>query len=411
MKALKYYSALVLIVFTALFNAGLARAQVPSGVELENVAALVAFGEQITFVATLKSSRPIQVASILILDEARGTTHVEPLVVQGDGRTQYRYEARQNGLRPFSPVSWNYRITFQDGSSVHSQVYSTRYDDNRFDWQSLEGDMLRVHWYAEDADFGKAALEAARAGLASVSRLIAVDLSRPVDVYVYANVTDLRGTLVSGSQDWIAGHTDPSLGVVMVAIEPGPGQETTMQQRIPHELMHIMLSRAAGEGSQAMPAWLSEGTAAQAEIVPNMEYERVLQDAVARQDWIPLRQLCGAFPSDSGRAFLAYAESRSFAGYLYERYGSAGLLNLVRAYAGGAGCEDGPQAAFGVSLASLESGWQASVAGQKPEFPALQNITPYLVLLGLILLVPTIGMLSTARRKRNPHEPETYIRK
>jgi hypothetical protein len=271
--------------------------------------------------------------------------------------------------------------------------------------------MIRVHWYGGGEVFGQALLDTAHAGLKSVSRLIPSRLDQPVEFYVYASPSDLRGTLVPGSQDWIAGHADPSLGIVMVAIEPSSAQETTMQQRIPHELMHVLLYRSLGDGYAHLPAWLREGTAGLAEMISNTAYDSAISSAVLRSDWIPMSTLCGSFPDDTDRAFLAYAESRSFAGYIYETYGSSGLFKLASVYANGAGCEDGPEIVFGIPLANLEQDWQASVTGQKTLPPALQNITPYLVLLCLMLLVPILGIAGTMRKKGSRNEPETFIRK
>ena len=353
--------------------------------------------------ATVKSPSAIQDASILILDESRGTTDVEPLTVQADGRTEFQYDARRNNLRPFGRLSWSYRFSLPDGSTTTSEVYSTRYEDNRFDWQTLETDMLRVHWYGSSVAFGQALLESAQAGLESASRLIPVRPEQPVDFYIYASLSDLRSTLIPGSQEWIAGHADPSLGVIMVAIEPGPAQETTMQQRIPHELMHILLYRALGNGYSLLPAWLSEGTAGLAEMISNTSYDSALQSAVARSDWIPLNSLCGSFPDDTDRAFLAYAESRSFVAYIDETYSTSGLFKLASVYANGVSCEDGPALAFGVPLTSLEKNWQATMTGQEPLPPALENITPYLVLLCLMLLIPLMGIAGTMWKKGIRH--------
>jgi hypothetical protein len=401
LKLVKNLLVLLILAQPILLNVWQVKAQAQTSVELENVVALVSFGEQITFVATVKSPLPIQEASILILDESQGTTRVEPLIVQSDGRTEFQYDARQNNLRPFGSMSWSYRFILPDGSTTNSEVYSARYEDNRFNWQSLEAGMIRVHWYGDGEDFGQALLDAAQAGLESVSRLIPASLDQPVDFYIYASLSDLRGTLVPGSQDWIAGHADSSQGIAMVAIEPGPAQESTMQQRIPHELMHILLYRALGNGYANIPAWLSEGMAGLAEMIPNTSYDSALKSAVLRSDWIPMSTLCSSFPADTDRAFLAYAESRSFAGYIDETYGSSGLFKLATAYANGAGCEDGPEIAFGIPLANLEQNWQSSVAGQKTLPPALQNITPYLVLLCLMLLVPIIGMAGAMRKRES----------
>src|SRR5215210_2310608 len=96
---------------------------------------------------------------------------------------------------------------------------------------------------------------------------------------------------------------------------------------------------------------------------PNADHERVLKDAIASNTLIPLKDLCVSFPSDAAQAFLAYAESGSFTGYLHETYGSTGLQNLAVAYAGGVDCERGTERAFGVSLLNLEQKWRSSALG------------------------------------------------
>lgn len=390
---------LLVITLSALFNARQAQAQ--SGVELENVGATVKFGKQILFVATIKSSIPIQSSTITIFDDSQGFRQVQPLNVQPDGRAEFVLDASQSGIRPFSDVKWNYQFTLSDGSTSESQIFSARYADDRFTWQTLESGSLRVHWYDGDANFGQQALDTIQAGLGSVSRFVAVDLAQPVEFYMYGSANDLRGTLTDGDSTWIAGHTDPTHGVVMVVLEPGAEQKIIMEQRIPHELMHVMMARAVGAGYQNNPAWLREGMATLAEIYPNPDYDRVLLSAASAGSLLPIKDLCGSFPADTGQAFLAYAESRSFTTYLHETYGSSGLLKLATSYADGVDCDRGVQLAFGMSLSSLESRWRAAALGQSSLLPALQNMAPYLVLLCIVLIVPLIGMLTTRRKKGN----------
>jgi len=165
-----------------------------------------------------------------------------------------------------------------------------------------------------------------------------------------------------------------------------------------------------GAGYSNIPVWLREGTATLSEIYPNADYDHVLSGAVAKNGLIPLKDLCTSFPADTGRAFLAYAESRSFSNYLHQTYGSSGLLKLASSYADGVDCERGTELAFGVSLSNLEMTWHSSVLGQNAWVPALQNIAPYLVLLCLVLIIPLIGVLSTWRRIGRPNEPETNVR-
>lgn len=409
MKPARRLLIVVLVILPLILNLRQANAQ--SEIQLEQVGAVVDFGEQITFTATVRASIPIQETSIIITDESQDSTHIEPLSLGQDGRTEFRFDTQQKILSPFGNVNWHYRFTLPDGGSIQSQIYSIRYEDNRFDWQMLESGPLRVHWYGGDAGFGQAALMAAGSGLDSVSQLLSTGIDQPVDFYIYSSLNDLRGTLLPGSREWVAGHADPGLGVVMVAVEPGPGQETLMRQRIPHELMHVVLYRAVKDTDHNIPAWLNEGMAGLAEMVPNTDYERALQESNERGDGIPVSSLCRSFPADTGRALLAYAESQSFTGYLHEKYGSTGLSKLADIYARGANCDLGLELAFGIPLSKLEQNWQNSMADENAVLPGLHNIMPYLVLLCLILIIPAIGIAGAVRRKGNLHEPESFITK
>jgi len=406
-----YFSLFTLVVMAALTLVKADEAQAQSGIALENVEASVRFGEQITFTATIKSAIPIQSVSILISDQSQNITHMEALTMQADGHTEFHFDTRQAVLRPFSQVSWNYQFTFPDGSTTQSESFSVRYADNRFNWQTLESGALQVNWYQRESSFGQAALDAAQAGLDSISRWVTLDLTQPVEIFIYASEADVRGTLVPGGEGWVAGHADPALGVVMVVIEPGAEQGITLERRVPHELMHVMLYRRLGAGYNRIPTWLREGMATLAEIYPNADYDRVLADAAAGNDLIPLKDLCNAFPADAGQAFLAYAESRSFTTHLHETYGSTGLATLAAAYADGVDCELGTERAFGASLSNLESKWRSSLLGQNVFLSTLQNISPYLALLCLVLIIPLIGIVSTLRKKGSRNEPGTSVRK
>lgn len=303
-----------------------------------------------------------------------------------------------------------FHISFLTWLMMATLVITPQVDDG-FDWQTLELGALRVHWYDSDTRFGEVALDAAWAGMESISRFMTPDLEQPVDIFIYANSEDLRAAQTPGGEDWAAGHANPALGLVRVVIEPGAEQVIRMEQRIPHELMHVMLYRRVGPGYANLPTWLREGMAALAEIYPNPDYDRVLAAAVERNGLIPLNELCASFPAEAGPAFVAYAESRSFTNYLQETYGSAGLIDLAVAYADGVDCERGTERALGISLSSLEARWHSAVLDQNPLLPALQTILPYLVLLCLVLLIPMVGIAGALRRNGSRDERGTQVRK
>jgi len=211
----------------------------------------------------------------------------------------------------------------------------------------------------------------------------------------------LKSSLTLGGRQWEAGHADPSLGIGMLAVAPSDSQSINLQQLVPHELTHIMLYRFLGDGFNRLPTWLEEGIASMEELYPNPDYASALDAASKNNSLLSFKDLCVSFPADSGRAYLAFAESQSFVRFLRDTYGNTGIVALTQAYADGLDCDLGATRAVGVPLNQLEMRWRETVLGQNVAGIAVQNLLPYLIILGLTLIVPIWGAIGiiVARRK------------
>jgi len=396
------YQLAVILLAAALSLARARPVQGQGSFEVKDAQVVVNFGEQITFTARLVSSIPIEQASILFREVNEEVTRVETLQVGENGLVSFRYDASKNILPPFSTVVFWYQATLSDGQTYTSDLIRFRYDDNRFPWRESSSGPVTVHWYDGDDAFGQAALDTAGQGLLSVNEVIPLSFDTPVDIYIYSNAGDLQGALELGGESWVGGHANPKIGVVMVSVAPGTSQFTEMETEIPHELAHVMLYRALGDGYDDLPVWLSEGIAGMVELYPNPEYSQALKNASQNDSLLHFGDLCKAFPPDSGRAFLAYAESQSFTAYLRATYGLTGLSSLISAYEDGLDCELGATRALNTPLNQLEARWRESVLGENAAGVAARNLSPYLVLMILVLLVPIWGAIDIlrARRKR-----------
>lgn len=390
-----------LIMMTVLIMGFAPLPQTQGGLDVADVNITYRFGIQITFQAKLVSSASLIQASLSFRDINEQNTRTEAVSLNPDGTTSFTYDASQHVLPPFATIVFSYQATLASGQIVTSAPFDFVYKDNRFAWQSLGDESVKIYWYSGDAAFGQAALDAARTSLQSINQIVPVSLDAPVDIYIYASPNDLQSALTLGGRQWIAGHADPSLGVVMVSVAPGDTQAIELQRQIPHELTHVMLYRSIGAGYDRLPAWLNEGTASMAELYPNPDYARALQVASKSNSLIPISDLCTSFPSDSGRAFLAYAESESFVSYLRGTYGNTGLVALTKSYADGLDCDLGATRAVGTPLSQLDARWREKVLGQNVAGVALRDLLPYLIIMGLLLIVPiwgAIGAIRTARR-------------
>lgn len=370
------------------------------GFEVTDVEVAYNFGEQITFQAHLQAPLPILQASILFREVNEEVTRVETLQVGVDGSVSYTYNASQNVLPPFSMIVFWFQVRLADGQTYTSAPVLFRYEDNRFPWRAATGGPLTVHWYAGEDAFGQAALDAAGAGMSSMRAVVPLSLDEPVEIYIYSNVADLQDALQLGGEDWTGGHADPELGVVMVSIAPGEAQSIEMETEIPHELAHVMLFRLLGEGYPRLPVWLREGIASDVELYPNPDYAQALRIAAENDSLLHFKDLCDSFPPDSGRAFLAYAQSQSFVTYLRDTYGLTGLGALSDAYSEDLGCEIGATRALGVPLSQLEANWRETVLGQNNAGVAMRNLSPFVLLMALMLIIPLWGAIDMLRRRR-----------
>ena len=382
-------------------------AQAQSAVELSGVGVTYTFGEKVTFSANIQTQSPLQAAYLLFQVEGDRNTRTIPLSISSTGAATYSYPIQNGLLLPFSRIHFWYHLLLAGSKTFDSPHYYFQYDDDRFPWQTVEGNGLRIHWYAGDVAFGQAALDAAHTGYQAIQNLIPVPAGDPINIYIYASSTDVQDTLNLGGSAWVGGHANPDLGVVLVSIAPGDNQGMEMARQIPHELAHILLYRLTGSAYTNLPNWLTEGIASQVERYPNADYTQVLTVSTKNKALLPISDLCGPFPADASGAILAYAESNSFIDYIHTTYGTSDLQALVKAYSNGLSCDQGVSNVFGLPLSQLDLKWRQSALGEKVTGLAFQTLLPYLVFLALMLLIPAWRLGVNQKKKEQNDTPGT----
>jgi hypothetical protein len=399
---------LVLPFASGIFVSGIARAQV------ESVHSTVeyTFGELAFFKAYVQSDIPVKAAVLYFQDQNDtrtnvGFAEVHPL---GDGSYAlgYVHHMSEYSLRPFSTIEFYWELKLEDGSTFESTPEQFYYLDKRFPWQTLQRNTsqnktLVVHWYQGDRQFAQNILDVTEAGLARVQEFLMSYMPNKLDIYVYADPESMQAALNPDSANWVAGHADPDLGVILVALPEGPEQPLLVEQRVPHELMHVLLYEFNQLGYANLPAWLNEGLASNAELDPNPDYRILLEDAAKKNALISLPNLCSSFPRDAYGALLSYAESASFVKYLHDSYGVTGLTSLVKAYNNGLDCNRGAEQALGKGLVQLQRSWERDELSQDIGLKAFINMLPWIILLLAVLAAPLI--LALLRLRSHPSDP------
>ena len=362
------------------------------------------FGNQITFYTQIKSTSPIETA--IVFFQAHNDTHTSiglaTVEKTGDDfyKLSYTHKIEDYHLRAFSRVDYRWEVNSAKEGKQRFPEESFEYIDNRYSWNSLEEKPFKVHWYEEtgDVQFAQWVIDAAQAGYKQADDLLPLTLpNNSLEIYVYPDSESMKTVLQPSSENWVAGHADADLGVIVVILPPGPDQKLLIDQRIPHELMHILLYQYTDPGYANLPTWLNEGLASQVELYPNSDYPILLEEAVKREALIPMVNLCQTFPREASNALLSYAEAASFTKYLHRTYGTTGLVDLVKAYANGLDCERGAEQALGKNLTQLERAWRNDVLAEDTAQAAINNLLPWLILLAAVLAAP---MAIAVRRLR-----------
>lgn len=355
------------------------------------------FGEEVQFFARIQSPVAVQSASVTIRPVG-GLAQTLAMSVNADGTAVYRLDARLNPLPAFARIVYWFDVALADGTRFASAQQEFIYSDNRFGWLALDSQNVRVHWYEGDAAFGAAALDAATRGIEKVQEFVPVEPSAPFDIYIYASAADLQSAIDFGGKSWFAGHASPEHGVAMILVFPDVRYE--LDRQIPHELAHLLLYQSLGPSYYNLPVWLREGLASNAENYANPDFDVTLTAAVDANTLLPLSGLCASFPPDTGSAFLAYAQAKSFVRFLIDRFGTTGLSALISAYADGMDCEQGANRALEQPLSQLEVVWRESALGENRSGVALANLLPYFIVLGLAMFIPLWGLAARMLERR-----------
>ena len=326
------------------------------------------FGEgvELTQPVTLDET-PARVEVLLTFADA------SPLVVELPppttiGSTTLRHEvsvAADGHILPNTPVSAQWRITPEDGDPVVGPEVDAVYADERFDWQTVAGDLVTVHWYEGGAAFGQRAL---RIGEDAV-----------------------RGDV--GAARRHRGRTDRLLhlrraGSVLRRPRPGYPRERRRpgERRDPHAVRarRVESTSAGSRSSCRMSSSTSSSTrpsttrttsrrAGSTRAWPSTR-ARATTPATARPSNrrpAPARSSrstgsIGQFPTGDG-FFLAYAESVSAVDFFIRTHDQDALVALIGSYADGLTDDEAFQAAIGMDTAAFNEAWLADLGAVVPE--------------------------------------------
>jgi hypothetical protein len=302
-----------------------------------------------------------RVELLLTIADAIGPTVVDVPnpPVAGSSTLTYTLDTSGNAhMIPNTPIVARWRLISADDPtevSLGPEVHIV-YADDRFDWRTAAGALVRVHWYKGDAAFGAKALRLGEDEVRNTSKLLGVTEKEPVDFFVYADVDAFYAALGPGAHENVAGTAYAYIRTLLGLIPPDQIDDPLVAVRIPHEFVHLVFDTASKNPYHAPPRWLNEGLAVYQSEGYGASDRGQVQDAARSGTLIPLDGLTGQFPNGQD-FFLAYAESVSAVYYMIRTYGRDALVALIRSYADGRTDDEAFKAALGLDVTGFGAAW------------------------------------------------------
>jgi hypothetical protein len=327
-----------------------------------------AFGRSIEFDQPVElTARPERVEILLASGDAAGPSIVETdPPAAGKSTLHFGVDLSAGHVVPNTTFTARWRVTATDGTVSVGPALTHTYADDRIDWQTLNGDTVRVHWSEGGDAFGRRALTIGDTAVRETAALLGVTESDPIDFYIYANQGQFYDALGPGTRENVGGEAHSDIRTMFALITPNEIDDTWVDIVVPHELSHLVFATAIDNPYHEPPHWLNEGLAVYLSEGFSSS-DRDLVDRVARDGTIiPLEGLAGAFPTTRDRFFLAYAESTSAVDFMVKQYGREALIGLIRSYATGVTDDEAFTAAIGLDTAQFEAAWLASLGAGVP---------------------------------------------
>ncbi len=302
---------------------------------------------------TMGSATAPIVSEVLTPDE-RALTMRHPIVASDDH------------VLPNTPLRVRWRIT-TDGVARLGPEARTVVADERFDWQTVEGDVVRVHWYDGGREFGQRALRIGEAAVADTSREFGVTEDEPIDFFIYATQDAFYDALGPGTRENVGGQANADIRTLFAQIAPSSIDDPWVENVVPHELIHLVFDTAVENPYHFPPRWLNEGLAVYLSVGYDLSDRAAVETAAGNGQLIPLDGLVGQFPTSGARFSLAYSESASAVDFLIRTHGRDTTVDLVRSYAQGRTDDEAFEAAIGMDVAAFNDAWLADLGAARPK--------------------------------------------
>jgi hypothetical protein len=317
------------------------------------------------------------------------------------------WDMNNASLPPGAEVTYWWVIEDADGNRLETSPEIMRFEDDRYDWQSLtgsapQGTEVTVFWYEGDDFFAQELMDTCEEGLAGLTQDVGASPERPIDIYIYASTDDVRGAMVF-SQEWTGGVAYTAFSTIAIGIPPS--ELDWGKRALVHELTHLVVHQATFSPYGQLPVWLDEGLAMYNEGELQPVFSSSLAEAILEDELISVRSLCSPFSAETEKARLSYAQSYSVAKYLLDNYGQDKMLDLLAVFKEGSTYDEALTEVYGFDIDGLDVRWRQTLGSQTAVARESRQSDPTLAVILAAVATALISWGALALKKRASRRP------
>jgi hypothetical protein len=314
------------------------------------------------------ATRPSRVEILMQTPGSAGPGVIDVDAPQRTGPTTLSFSVSlaDGHIVPNTTFTARWRVSDANGKTWVGPPVTQTYADTRVKWHTLQGDIVRVHWYEGNDDFGRRALKIGDDAVKQGSELLGVTETDPIDFFIYADQDKFYDALGPATRENVGGEAHADIRTMFALITPGEINDSWVSIVVPHELTHLVFDTATKNPYHEPPHWLNEGLAVYLSQGYDSSDRNLVENAAKDGSIMPLDGLVGAFPTTRDRFFLAYAESVSAVDWIVANKGAAALVGLIRSYAEGVSDDEAFTNALGLDTEAFQRAWLGSVGATAP---------------------------------------------
>jgi hypothetical protein len=257
-------------------------------------------------------------------------------------------------------VDYWWTVTDAAGKSVATAPATFEIKDARYSWHSLVQGKVTLYWYKGDNAFAGELMASVQDALKRLAGNTGVEISKPVQFYIYASAADLQGSMIF-PQDWTGGVAFTEYGIIAIGIGTSAAEISWGKGTVAHELTHLVVHQLTYNPYNDLPTWLDEGLAMFNEGPLDSQFTTPLNQAITRKSLNSVRTISSPFSAYGGESVLDYAESYSIVKYLIDTYGQPKMFALLSTFQKGSSYDGALQSVYGFDMDGLNVKWQASL--------------------------------------------------